>query len=107
MAPEPEPSRHDRLLTPAFIALSVADLAYFTANGVVFFALPLYVVGPIGSDAAGGRIAVGGFGVTALGWRPFSRRLTDTRRRRPVLLRGGLLSPLGVALLPPPPRLPV
>jgi predicted MFS family arabinose efflux permease len=100
MAPEPEPSRRDRLLTPAFIALSVADLAYFTANGVVFFALPLYVVGPIGSDAAGAGIAFGAFGITALVCRPFAGRLTDTVGRRPLLLGGALLSALGMALLP-------
>src|SRR3954452_8183309 len=100
MAPEPEPSSHDRLLTPAFIALSVADLAYFTANGVVFFALPLYVVGPVGSDAAGAGIAFGAFGITALVCRPFAGRLTDTVGRRPLLLGGALLSALGMALLP-------
>jgi hypothetical protein len=33
MAQGPAPNRHDRLLTPSFVALSVADLAYFTANG--------------------------------------------------------------------------
>jgi len=33
MAQGPTPNRHDRLLTPSFVALSVADLAYFTANG--------------------------------------------------------------------------
>src|SRR3954451_11240167 len=100
MAPEPAPSRHERLLTPAFIALSVADLAYFTANGVVFFALPLYVVGPIGSDAAGAGIAFGAFGITALVCRPFAGRLTDTVGRRPLLLGGALLSAVGMALLP-------
>src|SRR6185503_2214515 len=77
--------------TPAFVALSVADLAYFTANGVVFFALPLYVVGPVGSDAAGAGIAFGAFGVTALVCRPFAGRLTDTVGRRPLLVGGALL----------------
>src|SRR3954451_6344459 len=100
MASEPEPSRHDRLLSPAFIALSVADLAYFTANGVVFFALPLYVVGPIGSDSAGAGIAFGAFGITALVCRPFAGRLTDTVGRRPLLLGGALLSGVGMVLLP-------
>src|SRR3954467_13823366 len=100
MAPEPAPSRHERLLTPAFIALSVADLAYFTANGMVFFALPLYVVGPIGSDAAGAGIAFGAFGITALVCRPFAGRLTDTVGRRPLLVGGALLCAIELALLP-------
>jgi len=100
MAREPAPSPQGRLLTPAFVALSVADLAYFTANGVVFFALPLYVVGPIGSDAAGAGIAFGAFGVTALVCRPFAGRLTDTVGRRPLLIGGALLCAVGLALLP-------
>ena len=100
MAREPAPSPHGRLLTPAFVALSVADLAYFTANGVVFFALPLYVVGPVGSDAAGAGIAFGAFGVTALVCRPFAGRLTDTVGRRPLLVGGALLCAIGLALLP-------
>jgi predicted MFS family arabinose efflux permease len=80
--------------------LSVADLAYFTANGVVFFALPLYVVGPVGSDAAGAGIAFGAFGVTALVCRPFAGRLTDTVGRRPLLVGGALLCAIELALLP-------
>ena len=100
MAREPAPSPRGRLLTPAFVALSVADLAYFTANGVVFFALPLYVVGPVGSDAAGAGIAFGAFGVTALVCRPFAGRLTDTVGRRPLLVGGALLCAVGLALLP-------
>jgi hypothetical protein len=37
-------------------------LASFTANGAVFFAPPLYVAGPVGSDAAGAGIVFGAFG---------------------------------------------
>ena len=81
--------------------MSVADLAYFTANGVVFFALPLYVVGPVGSDAAGAGIAFGAFGVTALVCRPFAGRLTDAHLgRRPLLVGGALQCAIGLALLP-------
>ena len=49
------------LLTPAFLMLAVADLAYFTAAGVAIFALPLYVTGPLGSDEAGAGLAFGAF----------------------------------------------
>ena len=76
------------LLTPAFLMLAVADLAYFTAAGVTIFALPLYVTGPLGSDEAGAGLAFGAFAVTALVLRPFAGRASDTRGRRPLLLGG-------------------
>ena len=37
-------STTERLFTPAFIALGIAELCYFTAFGVAIFALPLYVL---------------------------------------------------------------
>ena len=36
-----------RLLTPAFVALTLSDLAYFTAAGVLLAATPLFVSGPL------------------------------------------------------------
>ena len=44
----------ERLFTPAFIGLGVADLAYFTAIGMSILVLPLYVTGPVGSSTAFG-----------------------------------------------------
>lgn len=82
----------ERLLTPAFIKLSLADLAYFTAVGIAVFALPPYVTGPLGSDKAGAGIAFGAFAITALVLRPFAGRLSDTRGRRPLLVGGALLA---------------
>ena len=43
------PINRERLVTPAFIRLGVADLAYFTATGVAIYALPL-VTGPVGLE---------------------------------------------------------
>ncbi len=80
-----------RLLTRPFVLLSLAELAYFAGTGVTVYALPLYVTGPVGSDAAGAGLAFGAFAVTALVLRPFSGRLCDTRGRRPMLLGGALL----------------
>ncbi|HET9561540.1 MAG TPA: hypothetical protein VFP01_05520, partial [Propionibacteriaceae bacterium] len=54
-----EPAARDRLLTPAFIRLAVADLAYFTATGVAIYTLPLWVTGPVGSDKSGAGLAFG------------------------------------------------
>jgi MFS family permease len=81
----------ERLLTPAFVRLAVADLAYFTATGVSIYALPLYVTGPVGSDKAGAGLAFGAFAVSALVLRPFAGRLSDVHGRRPLLVGGALL----------------
>jgi predicted MFS family arabinose efflux permease len=86
----------DRLLTPAFIRLAVADLAYFTAAGVAIYTLPLWVTGPVGSDKAGAGLAFGAFAVSALILRPVAGRLADTRGRRPLLIGGALISALGM-----------
>ena len=85
-----DPER-ERLLTPAFVRLALADLAYFTAAGVAIYTLPMYVTGPVGSDKAGAGLAFGAFAVTALILRPFAGRLSDTRGRRPLLLGGALV----------------
>ena len=81
----------ERLLTPAFLRLSLADLAYFTAAGVAIYTLPSYVTGPVGSDETGAGLAFGAFAVTALVLRPFAGRLADTHGRRPLLVGGALL----------------
>jgi predicted MFS family arabinose efflux permease len=89
------PANRERLVTPAFIRLGIADLAYFTATGVQIFALPLWVTGPVGSDTSGAGLAFGVFAVSALIMRPFAGRLADTRGRRPLLVGGALLCALG------------
>lgn len=86
------------LLTPAFLMLAVADLAYFTAAGVAIYTLPVYATGPLGSGEAGAGIAFGAFAVTALVLRPFAGRATDTWGRRPLLLGGALLAAVGMTL---------
>jgi MFS family permease len=95
----PRPVR-ERLVTPAFVALGLADLAYFTALGVAMYALPFYVTGPIGSDTSGAGLAFGAFAVTALVCRPLAGRLADVRGRRPLLIGGALLCGLGFVLMP-------
>lgn len=87
------------LLTRAFVALALADLAYFTGIGVVVFTLPLHVTGPVGSDEAGTGLAFGAFGVTALLCRPLVGRLADRHGRLPLLLGGAVLCGLCSGLL--------
>ena len=42
--------RTDRLLTPAFVALTLSELAYFTAAGLIIGITPFFVTGPVGAD---------------------------------------------------------
>jgi len=89
-------STRERLLTPAFIRLTLADVAYFTSTGVAIYTLPLWVTGPVGSDKSGAGLAFGAFAVSALLLRPIAGRLADTRGRRPLLVGGALISAVGM-----------
>jgi MFS family permease len=80
-----------RLFTAAFVALSVAELAYFTAFGLLIPVVPLYAVDSLGAGPSGAGVAVGAFSVMALVLRPVAGRLVDRHGRRPLLLAGGLL----------------
>ncbi len=96
-----ERTRRPRLVTPAFLLIAAATLAFFTSAGVTLPAVPLYVAGPLdGSEIAVG-LAVGLFSASALLTRPFAGRLGDTRGRRPLMVVGAALvgaSILGYAL---------
>lgn len=89
----------ERLFTPAFIALGIADLCYFTAVGVAIFALPLYVIGPVGGNAAGAGLAYGSFALSALVLRPIAGRLADRLGRLPLMFGGALIASASLALL--------
>ena len=47
------------LLTRAFVTLTLSDLAYFTAAGVLLLATPLFASGPLGGDTAAVGLAMG------------------------------------------------
>jgi MFS family permease len=78
-----------RLITPAFVTVGVATLAYFTADGLLLPAVPLYVEGPLGGGDVAVGITVGAFSVTALVLRPWAGRLGDRRGRRLLMMVGG------------------
>jgi MFS family permease len=82
----------DRLFTPAFIALTLSELAYFAAGGLVIGVTPFYVTGPVGSDEAGLGLTFGAFSIATLVLRPYAGRLADRRGRRPLLLLGASLA---------------
>jgi MFS family permease len=87
----------ERLFTGPFIALALADLAYFVAAGILIQVTPLFAEGPLGADAVGVGIAIGAFSVTALLLRPWSGRAADRFGRRPLLITGALLAAAGIA----------
>lgn len=87
----------ERLFTPAFIALTLAELAYFSADGLLIPVTPLYAAGQLGAGEIGVGVTVGAFSATALVLRPFAGRAADRRGRRPLLIGGAALC--AVALL--------
>lgn len=105
-----DPPSATKLVTPRFIAVAVAALAYFTGDGILIAAVPRFVAGPL----AGGNIAVGvvvgAFSVSAFFLRPWVGGLGDRRGRKPLMLIGtGLfaVSVLGYGLSPDPATLAV
>jgi len=80
-----------RLFTPAFIALSLAELAYFTAGGLEIPLAPLFAAKALAADEVGVGVAVGALALTALFLRPLAGRTSDRRGRRPLLIGGALL----------------
>jgi MFS family permease len=88
----PEPvsgASKPRLISPAFLLIALAALAYFTADGVLIPAVPRYVEGPLGGNDVAVGLSVAAFSVTALLLRPWAGRLGDRRGRRLLMLIGG------------------
>ena len=87
----------ERLWTRAFVALALADLAYFTAAGILILITPLFAKDALGADPVGVGLAVGAFSVTALVLRPWTGRMADLRGRRPMLIAGASLCAASIA----------
>jgi MFS family permease len=83
--------RPDTLFTPAFVALTLSDLAYFIAGGALIGVTPFLVTGPLGGGPAAVGLAVGAFSVTTLILRPLVGRWADRHGRRPLLIGGASL----------------
>ena len=77
-----------RLFTVSFVALTLSDLAYFMASGLLIGVTPFFVTGPLGSGTAGLGLALGAFSVTTLVLRPVVGRMADRSGRRRLLLAG-------------------
>lgn len=85
------------LFTRAFVTLAIAELAYFTAAGLMIPVTPLFAAGPLGATEVGVGLTVGAFSVTALILRPIAGRMADRRGRRPLLIGGAVLFALTTA----------
>jgi predicted MFS family arabinose efflux permease len=79
-----------RLYTPAFIALTVAELAYFTVQGLEIPVAPLFAARQLGAGPVGVGLAFGIVSVTALVLRPVAGRATDRYGRRRLMIGGAL-----------------
>ena len=53
------------LLTPAFVSVTLAALAYFTADGILIPAVPRYTAGPLGGGDLAVGLVVGAFSASA------------------------------------------
>jgi MFS family permease len=84
------------LLTPHFVAVALASLAYFTGDGILIAAVPRFVAGPLGAGNIAVGIVVGAFSVSAFFLRPWVGGLGDRRGRRPLMLVGAGLFAVSV-----------
>src|SRR3954466_10163128 len=83
--------RSDTLLTAAFLALTLSDLAYFIAGGALLGVTPFFVTGPLGAGPAAVGLVFGAFSVSTLVLRPLAGLWTDRHGRRPLLIGGASL----------------
>lgn len=85
------------LLTPMFLTVAVAELAYFTADGVLLPALPRYVTGPLGGGDVAVGLVIGAFSLAAFFLRPWAGTQADLRGRRILMVAGASIFGLSVA----------
>lgn len=89
-------STRSTLLTPQFLAVALATLAYFTGDGILVAAVPRFVAGPLGAGNVAVGLVVGAFSVSAFFLRPWAGRLGDVRGRRPLMVVGAGLFAVSV-----------
>lgn len=84
--------RSPSLFTPAFVALTLASLAYFTAAGMLIPALPRHVTSVLGGGDVAVGVVVGTFSVSAVLLRPVAGVYGDRRGRRPLMFAGAFVA---------------
>ena len=91
------PAARPTLVTRAFVIVALAELAYFTADGMLLPALPRYVEGPLGRGNIAVGLAIGAFSLSAFFLRPWAGRVADRRGRRLLMVAGASLFAVSVA----------
>jgi MFS family permease len=86
-----------RLVTPQFVLLGAAGLAYFLADGLLVPAVPRYVSGRLTAGNIAVGLAVGAFSLSALVLRPWAGRLADRHGRSIAMVVGGIIFATSVA----------
>jgi MFS family permease len=89
---EDTPAAPPGLMTPTFLALSAAMLAFFISGAVFLPVVPRYTIGPLGGDDFAVGIVLGAFALSSLVMRPFAGRLADRRGRRTALVIGAVIT---------------
>jgi len=79
------------LLTPAFITLTLSELAYFTALGLMIPVVTLFATDSLAVGSAAVGVAIGAFSITALLLRPLAGWVADRWGRRRLMVAGALL----------------
>jgi MFS family permease len=91
------PTGDERLMTPAFLGISISVLAFFIAGGMFLPATPRFTAGPLGGNDLAVGLVVGSFSVSSLLLRPFAGRWADQRGRRIMLIVGAALQVVAAA----------
>jgi MFS family permease len=93
-----EPTAPVRLVTPAFVALSAAALAFFIAGGIVLPAAPQFAKDVLAVGPFGVGVSIASFSIAALVLRPVVGWSSDRYGRRPLLIGGSIITVAGLAL---------
>jgi len=96
VTPEPE---NERLITGAFVSVTVTAFVFFVYIGVVLVTVPRFIEDELGYGEFGVGLAVASFAVAAVFMRPFLGRLTERFGRRMMMLAGALLAGVAGAAL--------
>ncbi len=86
------------LVTPAFVALAAAALAFFVAAGIVLPIAPRFAKEELQAGSVGVGLAIASFSIAALVLRPVVGWSSDRFGRRPLLIGGSLITVGALAL---------